>query len=154
MENKKLVFEIIEGPLVEIAGQREQQHYGKWSKKELIEKIKNFFPEEKYEITFFSSYSEGEIAKHISTCKNVDGLAVNVGGYTHTSVVIRDALIFSKIPFIEFHFSNIFKRDDFRKKSIISDIASGVIVGCGKSSCFLALKALDLMISDKTGQLT
>ncbi len=154
MKNGKIVFEIIEGPLVEIAGERESEHYGRWSKENLIKKIKKTFSEEKYEITFFSSYNEGEIAKHISSLQNVDGLAVNIGGYTHTSVVIRDALIFSKTPFIEFHFSNIFKREDFRKNSMISDVASGIIAGCGLNSCLLALSALDLMISDKTDQLT
>ena len=93
-------------------------------------------------IKFFQSNHEGEIVDAIQEgLKKIDFIILNPGGLTHTSVCIRDALLSTKIPFIEAHLSNIFKREEFRKKSLISDIAVGTITGFGSKSYILAFSA-------------
>ena len=95
------------------------------------------------ELTFFQSNIEGELVDKIQNSRNEqDGLIINAGGYTHTSVAIHDALKILNIPIIELHISNIYNREDFRHKSLISKIAKGVICGFGADGYIMALDAM------------
>ena len=94
-------------------------------------------------ISFFQSNIEGEIVEEIQNSRNnQDGIIINAGGYTHTSVSIHDALKIIKIPIIELHISNIYNREDFRHKSLISRVATGVICGFGSKGYIMALNAM------------
>ena len=123
---------IINGPNLNLLGQREQSQYGSISfdqlKKNCLEKAKEL----DINLEFTQSNIEGEIVTFIQDAKKkFDGIIINAAGFTHTSVSIRDALDIFKKPIIELHISNIYKREEFRQKSLISDIASGGIFGLG-----------------------
>ena len=97
----------------------------------------------KLELTFFQSNLEGEIIEKIQKSRNIfEGLIINAGGYTHTSVAIHDALKILKIPIIELHITNIYNREDFRHKSLISRVAKGVICGFGPDGYIMSLEAM------------
>ena len=99
---------------------------------------------------FFQSNLEGELVEKIQNSrKNQNGLIINAGGYTHTSVAIHDALKIIKIPIIELHISNIYNREDFRHKSLISKIAKGVICGFGSEGYIMALKAMKEFLTNE-----
>ena len=94
-------------------------------------------------MTFFQSNIEGELVEKIQASrKNQDGLIINAGGYTHTSVAIHDALKILKIPIIELHISNIYNREEFRHKSLISNVVNGIICGFGENGYVMALGAI------------
>ena len=139
MKRNKIL--IINGPNLHLLGKREPGIYGKMSLKELEKIIKKEAAKYKLEVDFFQSNSEGDIVNKITTDKKRDILIINPAAYTHTSVAIRDAILGVKIPAIEVHLSNIYSRESFRKKSLISDIAIGVIAGFGPRSYLLALEA-------------
>ena len=102
----------------------------------------SFSKEHNINLTFFQSNGEGEIVDEIQKARNnQDCLIINAGGYTHTSVAIHDALKILNIPIVELHITNIYKREDFRHKSLISEVASGIICGLGVQGYTLALKA-------------
>lgn len=133
---------LIEGPLLDKLGEREPEVYGSgFSRQDVEEKLKEKASALGVEIEFFSSYSEGELAQIIAGC-NADGIIINPGAYTHTSLLLRDSLLYASIPFVEAHFSNIFKREKFRRRSFISDLAEGVVCGFGVSTYGLALEAI------------
>ena len=112
-------------------GVREPGKYGSLTLFEIEERLKEYF-KGKVVIDFFQSNIEGEIVEIIQKAmKKYDGIVINAGAYTHTSIAIRDALLAVKIPFVEVHLSNIFSRESFRHKSFLSDIAIGVISGLG-----------------------
>jgi len=140
---------LIEGPLLDRLGEREPEVYGGgFTRQDIEEKLKEKASVLGVEIEFFSSYSEGTLAQIIADC-NADGIIINPGAYTHTSVLLRDSLQYASIPFVEAHFSNIFKREEFRRSSLISDIAKGVICGFGVSTYGLALEAIfDHLLQD------
>ena len=132
---------IIEGPLLDKIGSREPSVYGAFLREELESATWKEARKLKTEIVFFSSYIEGEIAKAIAEC-DADGIIINPGAYTHTSILLRDALLYFGKPFVETHISNIFSRESFRKKSYVRDISSGFVSGFGKETYAIALKGL------------
>ncbi|MBP5434793.1 3-dehydroquinate dehydratase [bacterium] len=133
---------LIEGPLLDKIGEREPEIYGRAGTREaLIDNLISKAGELKVELEFVQDYSEGNIASAIVNAK-CDGIIINPGAYTHTSVLLRDALLAAKIPFVEVHVSNIFAREPFRHHSYLSDIAAGVICGFGTGSYAMALEGL------------
>lgn len=124
---------VIHGPNLNLLGLREPSIYGNKTLKGINEQLSNKALILGCEIEFFQSNSEGEIVDYVQLLKerNFDGLILNAAAYTHTSIAIRDALLAIGIPFIEVHISNVFKRESFRHKSYLSDIAVGVISGFG-----------------------
>ena len=138
---------IINGPNLNLLGEREQSQYGTITFKELKEACLNKAKELNINLEFSQSNIEGEIVTLIQEAKNkFDGIIINAAGFTHTSVAIRDALDIYKKPIIELHISNIYKREKFRQKSLISDIASGGIFGLGDNGYILAIIAMQNMI--------
>ena len=133
---------IINGPNLNLLGEREKDKYGKSSLEEIKKNCLSFSNEHNINLSFFQSNVEGEIVNEIQKArKNQKCLIINAGGYTHTSVAIHDALKIIKIPIIELHITNIYKREDFRHKSLISNVADGIICGLGAEGYTLALKA-------------
>ena len=138
---KKII--ILNGPNLNLLGEREKNQYGSFTLKDIEKNCKVFAEENDLNITLFQSNIEGEIVEKIQDSrKNQNGLIINAGGYTHTSVSIHDALKIIKIPIIELHISNIYNREDFRHKSLISKVANGVICGFGANGYIMALKAM------------
>ena len=134
---------IINGPNLNLLGEREQSQYGSLTFDKLKEKCLKKTAELKIDTEFFQSNIEGEIVTHIQEAKNkFDGIIINAAGFTHTSVAIRDALDIYKKPIIELHISNIYKREEFRQKSLISDIVTGGIFGLGDNGYILAIIAM------------
>lgn len=135
---------IINGPNLNFLGIREKNIYGSLSYETLCEYIKNYNEFENMELTFLQSNVEGEIINFIQRAYNekYEAIVINPGGYTHTSVSIFDAIKAVDIPTIEVHISNIHKREDFRKKSLIAEACIGQISGFGKYSYILAIKYL------------
>jgi len=134
-------FLILNGPNINLIGDREPEVYGKVDYNTLIEIIKKECNKLNIEYEIFQSNSEGELIDKIHECKNFDLIIANLGAYTHTSIAIRDAILGVNVPVIEVHLSNIFKREKFRHKSLISDIAVGIITGFGHYSYILAINA-------------
>ena len=134
---------ILNGPNLNLLGEREKNQYGNFTLKE-IEKICNDYSiKNDIKLSFFQSNIEGELVDKIQTSRNnQDGLIINAGGYTHTSVAIHDALKILKIPVIELHISNIYNREEFRHKSLISKVARGVICGFGAEGYNMSLNAM------------
>ena len=111
---------ILNGPNLNLLGEREKNQYGTFTLKEIEKNCKEYSSQNNIELSFFQSNIEGEIVDKIQDSRNnQDGLIINAGGYTHTSVAIHDALKILKIPIIELHISNIYNREDFRHKSFI-----------------------------------
>ncbi len=138
---KKII--ILNGPNLNLLGEREKSQYGSFTLKEIEKTCVEFAIKSDLKLTFFQSNIEGEIIEKIQTSrKNDDGLIINAGGYTHTSVAIHDALKILKIPIIELHITNIYNREDFRHKSLISKVAKGVICGFGANGYIMALSAM------------
>ena len=144
MNNKIL---IINGPNLNLLGEREQSQYGSVTFDILKEKCLKKADELKIDAVFFQSNVEGDIVSKIQEArKNFDGMIINAAGYTHTSVAIRDALDIFKKPIIELHISNIYKREEFRQKSLISDIVTGGIFGLGADGYILAIIAMQKLL--------
>lgn len=149
MKNKKRnKILVIHGPNLHLLGKREPKIYGKFTLNEINKELKTKAEENGVEIEIIQSNSEGEIVEKI-TNTDYDFLIINPAAYTHTSVAIRDALLGVNKPAIEVHLSNIYKREDFRKKSLISDVVLGVIGGLGNLSYFLALEAAIAFLNSK-----
>jgi len=146
--NNKII--IINGPNLNLLGEREQSQYGTITFEKLKDKCLKKANELKLEAEFFQSNIEGEIVNKIQeTRKNVDGMIINAAGFTHTSVAIRDALNIFKKPIIELHISNIYMREEFRQKSLISDVVTGGIFGLGSEGYILAIISLEKMIKNE-----
>ena len=134
---------IINGPNLNLLGEREQSQYGSITFDKLKENCLNKAKELKVNLEFYQSNIEGELVTTIQKAKGkFDGIIINAAGFTHTSVAIRDALDVYKKPIIELHISNIYKREEFRHKSLISDVASGGIFGLGDNGYILAIIAM------------
>ena len=141
---------IINGPNINLLGEREQSQYGSTSFEDLKNMCQNRSDEIGIRLDFKQSNLEGEIVTEIQNARNnYDGIIINAAGFTHTSVSIRDALSIFKKPIIELHISNIYKREDFRKKSLISDIATGIICGLGVFGYILAINSMHEMIKNE-----
>ena len=135
---------VINGPNLNLLGKREVEIYGKTSLKEIESETKEYAKNNDLEVEFKQSNEESEMINWIQSCmkNNYNGLLINAGAYTHTSIAIFDALKAIKIPIVEIHLSNIHKREEFRKKSYISEVANGVIFGFGSYSYILAVMAM------------
>ena len=140
---------IINGPNLNLLGEREQSQYGSITFDELKKNCSNKAKELGINIDFIQSNIEGEIVTSIQDARNkYDGIIINAAGFTHTSVSIRDALSVFKKPIIELHISNIYKREEFRHKSLLSDIATGVICGMGANGYILAINAMHDLLTN------
>ena len=123
---------------------KEKNQYGSFTLKDIEKKCNEFADKNNIQLQFFQSNLEGEIVDKIQMSrKESNGLIINAGGYTHTSVAIHDALKIIKIPIIELHISNIYNREEFRHKSLISKLAKGVICGFGEDGYLMALDAMN-----------
>ena len=146
--NNKII--IINGPNLNLLGEREQSQYGSVTFEKLKEKCLKKTTELKIEAEFFQSNIEGEIVTKIQDArKNFDGMIINAAGFTHTSVAIRDALDIFKKPIIELHISNIYKREQFRHKSLISEVVTGGIFGLGPEGYILAIISLEKILKNE-----
>jgi len=138
---------IINGPNLNLLGEREQSQYGSITFEELKKNCLEKSKELNINLNFTQSNVEGEIVNLIQEARNsCDGIIINAAGFTHTSVAIRDALNIFKKPIIELHISNIYKREEFRQKSLISDVVTGGIFGIGADGYILAIIAMQKMI--------
>ena len=138
---KKII--ILNGPNLNLLGEREKSQYGSFTLKDIEDKCKKYASINNLSLTLFQSNIEGELVEKIQSArKEQEGLIINAGGYTHTSVAIHDALKIVKIPIIELHITNIYNREEFRQKSLISNVANGVICGFGAEGYIMALDAI------------
>ena len=141
---------IINGPNLNLLGEREQSQYGSITFENLKQKCMKKSKELDINLNFIQSNIEGEIVTAIQDArKNYDGIIINAAGFTHTSVSIRDALEIFKKPLIELHISNIYKREEFRQKSLISDVVNGGIFGLGDEGYILAIIAMQNMLKNE-----
>ena len=146
--NNKLI--IINGPNLNLLGEREQSQYGTITFDSLKEKCLKKATELKIDMEFFQSNIEGEIVSKIQEArKKFDGMIINAAAFTHTSVAIRDALDIYKKPIIEVHISNIYKREEFRHKSLISDIVTGGIFGLNDDGYILAIISMQKLLKNE-----
>ena len=141
---------IINGPNLNLLGEREQSQYGSISFEKLKENCINKSKELDLTVEFTQSNIEGELVELIQEARNkFDGIIINAAAFTHTSVAIRDALDVFKKPIIELHISNIYKREEFRQKSLISDIVTGGIFGLGADGYILAIIAMQKLLKNE-----
>jgi len=134
---------IINGPNLNLLGEREQSKYGKITFEDVKNNCEMHAKSIGVKISFKQSNMEGEIVTMIQKAKGVfDGIIINAAGYTHTSVAILDALLAIKLPTIEIHITNIYNREDFRKKSLISKAVIGIICGFGIKGYIMALDSM------------
>ena len=135
---------ILNGPNLNLLGEREKDQYGNKTLKDIENDCNEFAAKNKIKLSFYQSNIEGELVGEIQKSRNnQDGLIINAGGYTHTSVAIHDALKILKIPIIELHISNVYNREEFRHKSLISKVAKAVICGFGADGYLMSLQAIN-----------
>ena len=138
---------IINGPNLNLLGEREQSQYGSGNYEQLKENCLKKSKEIGLDCEFIQSNLEGDLVNTIQDArKNYDGMIINAAAFTHTSVAIRDALELFKKPIIEMHISNIYKREEFRHKSLISGVATGGIFGLGTEGYILAIISLQKLL--------
>ena len=141
---------VINGPNLNLLGTREKEKYGNVSLQDIQKKCESHSDKIGLKIDFKQSNVEGEIVNFIQDArKKYQGIIINAGGYTHTSVAIHDALKILNIPIIELHISNIYNREEFRHRSLISKVASGIICGFGSEGYIMSLKAMKKILEDE-----
>ena len=141
---------ILNGPNLNLLGEREKEKYGNITLNDIEINCKEFANKNNIDLAMQQSNVEGEIVDEIQKARiNQQGLIINAGGYTHTSVAIHDALKILKIPIIELHITNIYNREEFRHKSLISKVANGVICGFGTDGYVMALEAMKNYIKNE-----
>ena len=146
--NNKII--IINGPNLNLLGEREQSHYGSTTFNQLKENCIKKGQEIEVKVEFAQSNVEGELVNIIQDArKEYDGMIINAAAFTHTSVAIRDALDLFKKPIIELHISNIYKREEFRHKSLISGVVTGGIFGLGSEGYILAIISLQKILQNE-----
>ena len=146
--NNKII--IINGPNINLLGEREQSQYGSITFEKLKENCLNKSKELGLIVEFTQSNVEGELVNIIQNSRKIfDGMIINAAAFTHTSVAIRDALNVFKKPIIEIHMSNIYKREEFRKKSLINDVVTGGIFGLGDNSYILAIISMQKLLKNE-----
>ena len=146
--NNKII--IINGPNLNLLGEREQSQYGSITFEKLNKICKKKSEELNLDTEIFQSNVEGDLVNVIQDARNkFDGIIINAAAFTHTSVAIRDALNIFKKPIIEIHISNIYKREEFRHKSLISDIVTGGIFGLGTDGYILAIIAMQKLLKNE-----
>ena len=134
---------LINGPNLNLVGKREPSIYGSKTLEEIQEELINLAIGLDARLQFFQSNSEGEMIDRIQeSVGSIDGILINAGAYTHTSIALRDSLLGVDIPYVEVHLSNIYSREDFRHKSFLSDKAVGLVCGFGPISYQLALQGI------------
>ena len=134
---------LINGPNLNLVGKREPTIYGSLTLEQIQKQLIKLAAELDVKIKFFQSNSEGEMIDCIhNNSESIDGILINAGAYTHTSIALRDALLGVKIPYVEVHLSNIYSREEFRHKSFLSDKALGLVCGFGANSYQLALQGI------------
>jgi 3-dehydroquinate dehydratase-2 len=134
---------VVNGPNLNLLGRREPEVYGSATLADLDRSLVELGRALGAEVTTFQANAEGEIVDRIQgLAAHADGLVINAGAYTHTSIAIRDALLAVALPFVEVHLSNVFTREPFRHQSYLSDRAVGVVVGFGPDSYLLGLRGL------------
>ena len=144
---------VIQGPNLNMLGVREQNIYGPMSLDQIHEQMKGTASQNGIELEFSQSNLEGEIIDKIQECLGeVDGIIINPAAYTHTSIAIRDALAAVALPTVEVHISNIYKREEFRQKSITAASSTGVIAGFGPFGYHLALISLTQILNEIKAQ--
>ena len=144
---------VIQGPNINMLGLREVGIYGAMKMEEIHEQMKIAASQSNAELEFFQSNFEGELIDKIQECLGTaDGIIINPAAYTHTSVAIREAIAAVSLPTIEVHISNVYRREEFRQKSLISPVCSGTIVGFGPFGYHLALMGI-LQICDQIEKL-
>jgi len=142
---KKII--ILNGPNLNLLGEREKDQYGNVTLKDIENECLEYAEKNKILLSFFQTNIEGELVNQIQDSrKDQDGLIINAGGYTHTSVAIHDALKVLKIPIIELHISNVYNREEFRHKSLISKVANGIICGFGAGGYLMSLQAITRLL--------
>jgi 3-dehydroquinate dehydratase-2 len=141
--SKKASILVIQGPNLNLLGTREPEVYGKTTLEDIHQRLGDLAKAQSVELSTYQSNHEGELIDRIQKAKQdgVDFIIINPGAFTHTSVALRDVLAGVAIPFTEVHLSNIHQREEFRKHSYLSDIATGVICGLGAIGYELALQA-------------
>ena len=145
---KKII--ILNGPNLNLLGEREKDQYGNVTLKDIENECKKYAEKNKILLSFFQTNIEGELVDQIQESrKSQDGLIINAGGYTHTSVAIHDALKILKIPIIELHISNVYNREEFRHKSLISKVAKGIICGFGADGYLMSLRAVIKLLKNE-----
>ncbi len=134
---------LLNGPNLNLLGQREPGHYGSSTLKNIEENLQQLARQQNHQLKCYQSNAEHELINRIHSTldEKVQFIIFNPGAFTHTSIALRDALLGVKIPFIEIHLSNVHKREAFRHHSFFSDIAEGVIIGLGEQGYELALQA-------------
>ena len=141
---------IINGPNLNLLGEREQSQYGSINYDQLKRNCESEASNLGIEVSFVQSNVEGELVNIIQDARNnYDGIIINAAGFTHTSVAIRDALSIFKKPIIELHISNIYRREEFRRKSLISDVVTGGIFGLGADGYILAIISMQKLLSNE-----
>ena len=145
---KKII--ILNGPNLNLLGEREKEQYGSITYKEIDNICKKFASKNNIDLTIFQSNIEGELVNIIQDARQkFDGMIINAAAFTHTSIAIRDALDIFKKPIIEIHISNIYKREEFRQKSLISDIVTGGIFGLGANGYILAIISMHKLLKNE-----
>ena len=140
---------IINGPNLNLLGEREQSQYGSITFEDLKKMCLQKAKELNVNLEFNQTNIEGEIVTTIQKARNkFDGIIINAAGFTHTSVAIRDSLTIFKKPIVELHISNIYKREEFRRKSMISDVVTGIICGLGANGYILAINAMQELLNN------
>jgi len=140
MKEKKLIY-ILNGPNLNLLGEREPEIYGAISLKDIESSLIEIANENDTEISIHQSNHEGELIDLVhEASKKADGIIINPAGYTHTSIALYDALLSSEVPIMEVHISNIYKREEFRHNSYVSKSAEGVISGLGIDGYKFALQ--------------
>lgn len=140
---------VIQGPNINMLGLREQHIYGPMTMEQIHEQMKASASQNDVELEFFQSNLEGEIVDKIQECLGeIDGIVINPAAYSHTSIAIKDALAAVNLPTVEVHISNIYKRDEYRQKSVTAAASTGVITGFGPFGYHLALISLTQIINE------
>jgi 3-dehydroquinate dehydratase-2 len=141
---------VINGPNLNLLGEREPEKYGAKKLEEINDSLKELASELGLDLEFMQSNNEGEIVEAVQKAGGaVDAILINPAAYTHTSIAIRDAFLATEIPFVEVHLSNIHAREEFRHKSLLSDVAVGTVSGFGPQSYLLGLRAIASILSEK-----
>ena len=134
---------LINGPNLNLLGSRDASHYGTDSLETITESVKSYAKQAGYELFDLQSNIEGQLINAIhSAMSDCEGIIINAGGYSHTSIAIRDAVDTAEVPVVEVHLSNIYAREEFRHHSYLSAVCIGVISGFGRDSYRLALDAM------------
>jgi 3-dehydroquinate dehydratase-2 len=142
---------VLNGPNLNLLGRREPDQYGRATLKEIEDELRSYAASQAAEIRFVQSNQEGELIDLIHKAIGwADAMIVNAAGLTHTSVALRDAIVAAAIPTVEVHLSNIYRREEFRHRSLIAAVVVGQITGFGALSYLLGLKAV-LHLLDKKG---